>query len=169
MAIETLDLRHSSGYKHLLSHELETIFYVIIWHTLGYRHMKGIYPADVNGPNTDQKKRDMLKDWRTGSCTHVANANFAKVAFINRPMPVIDSITSPFLQIITLRMVDLFSTRQMALLSRGLYLEEMKLEARPKFSNTQDRSQYGGHYPRLRLLYLARKMPFSRSLRGLGA
>lgn len=168
MAIETLDLRHSSGYKHLLSHELETIFYVIIWHTLGYRHMKGIYPADVNGPNTDQKKRDMLKDWRTGSCTHVANA---KVAFINRPMPVIYSITSPFLQIITLRMVDLFSTRQMALLSRGLYLEEMKLEARPKFSNTQDRSQYGhgGYYPRLRLLYLARKMPFSRSLRGLGA
>lgn len=67
-----------------------------------------------------------MKDWRTGSRAHVVDT---KVAFIFLPMPVIDSITSPFLQRIVLGMVDLFSTRQMALLSRTLYLVEMKADA----------------------------------------
>lgn len=68
----------------------------------------------------------LIEGLEPGSWVHVAKA---KVAFVFLRMPLINSITSPFLQRIVLRMVDLFSTRQMALLSRTLYLVEMKADA----------------------------------------
>lgn len=65
MAIENVDL-NLPGYKHHLCHELESIFYVIMWHILGYRHKKGIYPTEANRYNTERKKWDLLKDWNQG-------------------------------------------------------------------------------------------------------
>lgn len=65
MAIETVDL-NLPGYKHHLCHELESIFYVIMWHILGYRHKKGIYATEANRYNTERKKWDLLKDWNQG-------------------------------------------------------------------------------------------------------
>lgn len=119
MAIETLDL-DSPGYKHHLCHELESIFYVVIWHAVGYRHKKGIYPTKENRKNTERKKIDVLRGWRTGNWAVVKSA---KIAFIYSPRDVIQLIISSFLKIVVARLVRIFTKRHhIYLLS---YLEQV--------------------------------------------
>lgn len=67
-------------------------------------------------------------------------------------------------------MVDLFSTRQMALLSRTLYRVEMKADAEiQQYTGPQPVWWAIGGYPRLRVLCLYRKIQVSRCLREHGA
>lgn len=121
MAIETLDVS-LPGYKHHLCHELESIFYVVVWHAVGYRHKKRIYPTKFNRNNTDRKKIDILKGWRTGSWDSVKKE---KVNFYDDPSVVFSMIILKKLARVVLKISKLFSDRQHAF-SRRRY-EEFEL------------------------------------------
>ena len=66
MAIETLDLK-SSGYKHHLSHDLESIFYASVWQGVGYKYDQKQYPMIKVQTDNGEKEVDLLRSWRIGS------------------------------------------------------------------------------------------------------
>lgn len=68
MAIETLDL-NLSPYVHHVCHELESLFYASVWHGVGYRWTKGIYP--YASESAKKKKNDILRGWRMGTWEQV--------------------------------------------------------------------------------------------------
>lgn len=79
MAREVLD-GFKTSYTHSLHHDLESVFYVIVWHAAGYR-----------GSNLP-KKGDPLRSWRKGG---YENMRLAKDAFLENWSPLEPFISIP--------------------------------------------------------------------------
>jgi hypothetical protein len=69
MAYELLTLDSNATYQHGLHHDLESCFYCMIWHGVGYKTNKKLTKfrtvADPHGV-------DVLRDWQVGSWTIIA-------------------------------------------------------------------------------------------------
>ena len=89
MAIETLDLS-TSGYKHHLSHDLESILYASVWHGVGYKYDQKLYPMVLMNVDGKEKESDLLRSWRVGSWDEVVEK---KEAFLSAPHATTGYIT----------------------------------------------------------------------------
>lgn len=88
MAREVLE-GFTREYKHGLHHDLESVYYILVWHGAGYR-----------GNRLPRSKKDPLRDWRTGNYETI---RAAKVSHMR-------NIANPFSSLIPLQDV-LFSYR----------------------------------------------------------
>jgi hypothetical protein len=70
MAYELLCLDPNVTYQHGLHHDLESCFYCMIWHGVGYK---------TNKKFTKLKKVDILRDWRVGAWKTIAGRKFSFV------------------------------------------------------------------------------------------
>lgn len=66
MALDVLDISAGTICVHGLHHDLESYFYVIMWHGLGYR-----------GASRPKTNSDPLEGWRKGSWQQVMNSKMA--------------------------------------------------------------------------------------------
>lgn len=130
MAIETLDMK-TPGYKHHLCHDLESIFYVVVWHGVGYRHKMNIYPTETNRFNKDRRQRDVLRGWRIGPWSAVMTV---KVAFVNRPLDILRSIIHPLLAVVAADLVDVIRARDQASVSEDLDRFRLELQAKTQLN-----------------------------------
>lgn len=115
MSVETFD-SDSPGYQHHLCHDLESIFYVMVWHAVGY-------PREIDVTKFD--RRNILKCWRTES---LAKVKTAKVVFINNPMDVFPLITCHSLTLVVAKMLMIVNERHHSVLIR--YLAQIRMEAK---------------------------------------
>ena len=128
MAIETLDVGDPT-YRHHLCHELESLFYGAVWHGVGYRYKRRIFPRPP-APEGDKKKDDHLRAWRVGTWRETMNA---KKLFLDEPEPVISLISNELLGTIFQCLAGLFVKRRDAARTDRNRLKElavdMKLQA----------------------------------------
>lgn len=136
IAIEALDLK-MQGYRHYLCHDLESIFYVIIWHGVGYRPKTNIYPTESNRYNKDLKQRDILRGWSIGPLSEVTTM---KVAFVYRPLGVLRSITHPLLARVAIRLVEVIRARGEASVLEDIRRFRLEMHAERQ-QNTQPEVQ----------------------------
>lgn len=115
MSVETFD-SDSPGYQYHLCHDLESIFYVMVWHAVGY-------PREIDVTKFD--RLNILKCWRTES---LAKVKTAKVVFINNPMDVFPLITCHSLTLVVAKLLMIVSKRHHTVLDR--YLAQIRMEAK---------------------------------------
>ena len=131
MAIETLDVGNPT-YRHHLCHELESLFYGTVWHSVGYRYKKRVFPKPP-APKGEKNKKidDYLRDWRVGTWKETLDA---KASFLNDPELITSKIADDDLNLICLILARLFRKRRDAARSALDRLkeeaQEMQLKAR---------------------------------------
>lgn len=113
MSVETFD-SDSPGYQHHLCHDLESIFYVMVWHAVGY-------PREIDVTKLD--RLNILKCWRT-----LVKVKTAKVVFINNPMDVFPLITCHSLTLVVAKLLMIVNERHHSVLVR--YLAQIRMEAK---------------------------------------
>lgn len=113
MSVETFD-SDSPGYQHHLCHDLESIFYVMVWHAVGY-------PREIDVTKFD--RHNILKCWRT-----LVKVKTAKVVFINNPMDVFPLITCHSLTLVVAKLLMIVNERHHSVLVR--YLAQIRMEAK---------------------------------------
>jgi hypothetical protein len=73
MAYELLNLDFNATYQHGLHHDLESCFYCIIWHGVGYKTNKKFTKLRTM-PHLP--RADVLRDWRVGAWKKIASSKF---------------------------------------------------------------------------------------------
>lgn len=111
MAVETLDL-HFPGYVYHLCHDLESLFYAIVWHGVGYRRTEGIHPYTTD---LARQKVDILRGWRVGPWSDVADR---KDLFLAKAENILQYMKHTELQDICGDLSLLFQQRMIALRGR---------------------------------------------------
>ena len=122
MAIETLDLS-TAGYKHHLSHDLESIFYASVWHGVGYKYDQKQYPMMLIYTDDGEKEVDLLRFWRVGSWKRVVKE---KEAFLGAPRTMTRYIDYAMLAATCRGLAGLFHKRRTASKEATRELNEME-------------------------------------------
>ena len=110
MAIETLDLS-TVGYKHHLSHDLESILYASVWHGVGYRYDQKQCPMMIIDTDYGEKEVDLLRFWRVGSWERIVKE---KEAFLGAPRTITRYIDYAMLAVTCRKLAGLFHKRRSA-------------------------------------------------------
>ena len=113
MAIEALDLT-APGYKHHVCHELESIFYALIWHGVGYRYRRKKFPRPPRIPGF-KKQPDHLRRWRVGQWASIKGA---KVQFLHEADQILQYVRHDVVKAFGEELVTIFRTRLDAALLR---------------------------------------------------
>lgn len=113
MAIEALDLK-LSPYIHDLCHDLESLYYAIVWHGVGYKRSKGNYPYASGAGKS--KNEDILRGWRVGSWKVVV---MEKNTFLFDAEDILQLVKHPDLAEICWNLATLFGQRIQAVRNRA--------------------------------------------------
>lgn len=123
MAIELLD---SASPKFDLCHDLESLFYVVVWHGTGIRNKICTNLHQKKGRNSARNKISIVVEaWRTGPWTAVKTR---KIQFITSAWVILNQINNIPLRLIAYELRDLFNERLQSTLQKSH--DKMKLEAR---------------------------------------
>lgn len=113
MAIEALDLK-LSPYIHDLCHDLESLYYAIVWHGVGYKRSKGNYPYASGAGKS--KNEDILRGWRVGAWKVVV---MEKNTFLFDAEDILPHVKHPELSEICWNLAALFGQRIQAVRNRA--------------------------------------------------
>lgn len=123
MAIELLD---SASPKFDLCHDLESLFYVVVWHGTGIRNKICTNLHQKKGRNSVRNKISIIvEEWRTGPWTAVKTR---KKQFITSAWDILNHINYIPLRLIAYELRDLFNERLQSTLQKSH--DKMKIEAR---------------------------------------
>ena len=94
MAYELLYLDSNATYQHGLHHDLESCFYCIIWHGVGYKTNKKFTKLKMIQTMQLVRKADILRDWRVGAWKNIASSKYSFVTEMNRSRNALEQICS---------------------------------------------------------------------------